>query len=64
VKVGTSFPLASALGITGQFGYASELAPYVNQIQQIIGVPEPSGAVLAALGFALLLAARRRPRNR
>ncbi len=66
-KADLSFALASSLigidgqlGITGQYGYASEIATYISQIQQIIGVPEPSGVVLAALGFALMLVVRRR----
>ncbi len=59
-KPDLSFALATDLGITGQWGYASEIAPYIGQIQQIIGVPEPSGVVLAALGFGLMLVVRRR----
>jgi hypothetical protein len=62
LQTNTGFSLASDFGITGQYGYASEIAPFIGQIQQIIGVPEPSGVVLAVLGFALLLAAGRRKR--
>ncbi len=54
------FGLATLQGINNQLGYASEIAPYVAQIESLI-VPEPASlALFAFAAFALLVVGRRR----
>ena len=63
VTDGVNFYDAQSLGIYSQYGYASEIAPYVEQIQAAM-VPEPAGGVLLGLAtLGLLLAARARRRR-
>jgi hypothetical protein len=61
VTDGVNFYLASSLGITAQYGYATEVAPWVSQIQaaEAAMVPEPGTGILLVLGSLGVVAAGR-----
>lgn len=54
-----NFVTAASQGITSQLGYASEIAPFENQINAII-TPEPTTLALCGVAAAGMLIRRRR----